>query len=66
MDSKRIWYLLIIIVFMFAALALIPCLSSGDNTSLTAFEELLALDFAIIVLGYLFFYLRTPRPLPHR
>jgi Na+-transporting methylmalonyl-CoA/oxaloacetate decarboxylase gamma subunit len=48
----------IIIVTMFAVSALVPYISSGDKTSLTAFERLLALDLAIIILGFIFFYLR--------
>jgi hypothetical protein len=52
------FYYFIIIVTMFAVSALIPHISSGDKTSLTAFERLLALDLAIIILGCIFFYLR--------
>lgn len=55
-TSLRIWYSFIVVVSMFAVVALIAYIFSGDKTALTAFESLLALDLAIIVLGYIFLY----------
>jgi len=56
MNGKVIWYLVILIVLMFAIVALIPYISSGDQSSLTAFILVISLDLAIIVFGYLLLF----------